>query len=776
MNSVQITVNGRAINASMEKTLLQNLLENGVYVPNLCFNKNLESYGGCGLCLVAVEGLPKPVRSCSMKPSAGMNITTDTPEIVASRNTSLSLMHADHRGDCIAPCRRACPTNQDAQGYIGLIADGKYEEALRLIKEDNPLPASIGRVCPHPCEDACRRKHAEGSVSICSLKRFAADTDGNTYTPDCKPSTGKRAAIIGAGPAGLSCAYFLAREGHTVTIFEAMPKSGGMLRYGIPHYRLTDKVLDGEVAAIERLGVTIEYNKTLGRDFTIPSLKEQYDAVFVAVGAWQSTALRCENDDLPGVLGGIDFLREVAEGKRPEIGKRVAVVGGGNTAMDAVRTARRLGAQEVVLVYRRTRDEMPASEWEIEEAEDEGVKFMFLSAPEAVYAENGRAAGLVIQKCELGEPDDSGRRRPVPIACALQEERFDTIIAAIGQKVVTEGLDPLAMTRWGTIIADKNTFQTNLDGVFAGGDAVNNGPDIAIQAIAHGKHAARAIGAYFNGTLSSHKAPFYVEKTKEVSREIGEVPFLARVKDTFLPPDERIQHFNETNRTFTQEEARREASRCLECGCSAYYDCRLLPLLQMHEITHIPLKSANNVLPEDHSHPFIWRDNNKCILCGLCVRVCKEVVGKEVLGFDARGFSTTVECAFHTPLAHSDCISCGACTAVCPTGALQDKRAFTKTPPLPFSVKTVVCEHCENRCAFDVYSHGRSIIKAIPDDIRKTCSIGRYGLTLQNNGAVKDIGEEAAGRLKKALLGDLDYFKGTLPSFDSTEDIMRYYN
>lgn len=775
MSKATIYAGSKKISADTNKTLLQNLTENGVFVPHLCFNEKLESYGGCGLCLVEIEGYSKPVRSCSLNPTEGMKITTDTPEIIRSRNLSLSLMHADHRGDCIAPCQRACPTNQDAQGYIGLIADGKYEEAIRLIKEDNPLPASIGRVCPHPCEDVCRRKYSEQPIAICSLKRFASDMDNNSYIPQCAPSTGKHIAVVGAGPAGLSAAYFLARKGHKVTIFEAMSKSGGMLRYGIPHYRLTNDMLDAEIATIEALGVEIKYNQTLGKDFSIDTLKNEYDAVFLAVGAWQSSSLRCENDHLPGVIGGIDFLREVAEGKRPDLGERVAVVGGGNTAMDALRTAIRLGVKEAVLVYRRDRDQMPAADWEIEEAEEEGAKFLYLCAPEGVYEENGRAAGLIIQKCELGEPDESGRRRSVPLACALEEEPFDTIIAAIGQRVDSQGLDGLELTRWGTIIADENTYQTNLEGVFAGGDAINNGPDIAITAIAHGKHAARAIDSYLNGSIQSYKPEFFVEKTEEISKDIGIVPKMERVKETFLAPMERIKHFKEANRTFTEEEALYEAARCLECGCAALYDCRFLPLLQMHEISPIPLDDRNLNVPEDHSHPFIWRNNNKCILCGLCVRACKEIVGREVLGFDDRGLTTRVECAFHAPLEESDCNSCGVCTSVCPTNALQDVRAFSKTPALPPKVQDFTCEHCENKCVFDVYSYGKSFMKSIPHDMDRSCSIGRYGITLKNNNAISKIDEEAKNRLSKAILGDLEFFKGERPSFKTTKDIIEYF-
>ena len=290
MSIVKITVNGKEYSANTEKTLLDNILDNGIYLPHLCHNKELESYGGCGLCLVEVEGIRKPLRACSTSVTAGMVVKTTTPELEKSRKASLSLIMSDHSGDCKAPCFMACPTHQDIQGYVGLIANGKEREALELIKKDNPLPASIGRVCPHPCEEKCRRKHLEGAVSICALKRFAADSCED-YIPECAEYNGKNIAVVGGGPAGLSCAYFLALKGDKVKIFESEAKAGGMLRYGIPFYRLPENVLDKEIENIVAMGVEIEYGKKLGKNFTIASLKNEYDAVFVAIGAWRSMNL-----------------------------------------------------------------------------------------------------------------------------------------------------------------------------------------------------------------------------------------------------------------------------------------------------------------------------------------------------------------------------------------------------------------------------------------------------------------------------------------------------
>ncbi|MBR5441502.1 MAG: FAD-dependent oxidoreductase, partial [Clostridia bacterium] len=414
MNNVTIFINGKEYSADTNKTLLDNILDSGVDLPHLCHNKELESYGGCGLCLVELEGSRRPLRACSLTVSEGIRVTTSTPELEKSRRTALALIMSDHGGDCKAPCFMACPTHQDIQGYVGLIANGRFDEALELIKKDNPLPASIGRVCPHPCEEKCRRKHLEGAVSICALKRFAAEANSD-YIPICKAANGKKIAVIGAGPAGLSCAYFLAIEGYEVTVLEAQTKAGGMLRYGIPNYRLPQDVLDKEVDCIEKMGVKFCYSKRLGVDFTIESLKNEYDAVFVAIGAWRSASLGCSGDDAQGVVGGIDMLYKAAKGEAFTVGKKVCVVGGGNTAIDAVRTAVRLGADEVTLIYRRTEAEMPAEPDEIRDARAEGVNFRFLASPVEVVAENGVAKGVRVQNMELGEPDASGRRTPVPV-------------------------------------------------------------------------------------------------------------------------------------------------------------------------------------------------------------------------------------------------------------------------------------------------------------------------------------------------------------------------
>ena len=740
MSIVNITVNGKKILADTEKTLLDNILSADIYVPHLCHNKELESYGGCGLCLVMIEGMRRPLRACSTKASEGMVVTTDAPELERSRKATLSLIMSDHSGDCKAPCFMACPTHQDVQGYVGLIANGKEKEALELIKKDNPLPASIGRVCPHPCEEKCRRKFVEGAVSICALKRFAADSHMD-YIPECEESNGKKVAVIGAGPAGLSCAYFLALKGYSVKIFEAQSQGGGMLRYGIPEYRLPKKILEKEIDNIEKMGVEICYSKKLGRDFTIDSLKAQFDAVFVAIGAWSSTKLGCSGDDAEGVLGGIDMLYDVAKGRNTDLGKNVCVVGGGNTAIDAVRTAVRLGAENVTLIYRRTEKEMPAEEDEIRDARAEGVQFKFLVSPVEVISENGKVTGLKLQNMKLGEPDASGRRSPVPIENSTEIMPCDTVISAIGQRVVSSDIDTLEMTRKGTISADELTFMTSIEGVFAAGDVINKGPDIAIRAIAGGKYAARSIDCWFKGVSVPPELPAYSINKDFDKSVLSDVSVSERTEIRLQPAEERNKNFSEAAFTLTKEEAQKEASRCLECGCSAVYSCELLPLMRDYDALSMGLKGKTRQYKKDNSHPFIVRDNNKCILCGQCVRACREISLTENLGLFGRGFGTLPMSAFDLPLGESKCVSCGACVNVCPTGALVSKTPAIKNPPLPFVDEDYICTLCDRNCSFIKRSVNGRAVKMIPKALGESCSLGVFLLPAAENRA--DYGNES---------------------------------
>ena len=714
---VNLTINGKAVQAPEGSTILEAARLADIYIPTLCYDEAVEVYGACGLCVVEAQGIPKLLRSCSAKVSEGMVVNTESERVVQSRKIAMELLMSAHDGDCVAPCQLNCPAKTDCQGYVGLIANGEYDAAIKLIKNKIPLPASIGRVCPHPCEKACRRKNVEEPINIAQLKAFAADMDlkSDSYVPECKPASGKTVAVIGGGPAGLTAAYYLTIMGHSVTVYDMMDKMGGMLRYGIPQYRLPKEVLDKEIAIIEKAGVKLVNNVKLGRDFTIKSLKEQNDAVIVAVGAWKSSSMRTPGEDLEGVYGGIDFLRAVIKGNAPEIGEKVAICGGGNTAMDACRTAVRLGAKEVYVIYRRTRNEMPADKLEIDEAEEEGVTYKFLTNPLSFNGENGKLKSVTLQLMELGEPDASGRRKPVPIEGKTEEIELDSVILAIGQKLVAEDVAELTLNNRGNIEADPDFFTTDIEGVFAIGDATNRGASIAIEAIGEADRCARAVDAFLNGQALDTRVP-YISKRDESTIDYSDREQKSRLNPKVLAPEVRNKNFDEVSLGFTEEEAQEEAKRCLECGCREYFKCKLLKVAQRYDIMPERFKG---VMPQKYTHDenaFIERNTAKCILCGLCVRSCREVMNLSSIGLLGRGFTTDVSPAFSLPLDRTNCNNCGLCVQLCPTGSLTEKFALDKQVPLDEEYTEEFVDIDGKQASVKVSRYNGKVLRVIPND------------------------------------------------------------
>ncbi len=672
MSEIKLTINGKECLGHKGQTILQIAEANGIDIPTLCHNENVKHYGACGVCVVEAANSPKLMRSCSTMAADGMVINTESKRVVQARKIALELLMSDHDGDCRGPCMLNCPAGTDCQLYVKKIAQGDYHGAVETIKEKLPLPASIGRVCPHPCETACRRKMVEEPISIAFLKAFAADKDlasDHPFTADVAPETGKAVAVIGGGPAGLTAAYFLRRHGHKVTIFESMPKLGGMLRYGIPEYRLPKAVLDQEIAAIAAMGVEMKTNFHVGKDASFEEIKNSHDATIIAIGAWSSMKAGCPGEDLEGVWGGIHLLREIALGNRPNIGEKVCVMGGGNTAMDACRSAVRLGAKEVSIVYRRTLDEMPAEKIEIHEAMEEGVTFRFLRNPAEIIGENGKVKAVKLQVMELGEPDASGRRSPVAVEGKFELLEIDSFISAIGQKVVPAGFD-VELNRRGIIAADETTFRTNVDGVFAVGDATNRGAGIAIAAIGEANKAAEVVHSYLCGETVPYCAPYYSERTVTADM-LAAHEKKARAEMPCKAPEVRIKDFNEMNLGFTEEQAIAEAKRCLECGCHDYYNCSLIKHANRYEIDPKRFEGDKRMTSSETKLVTIERNEGKCILCGLCVRVCDEVAHEGILGLVGRGFTTVIKPEFRDSAKISMCADCHKCADACPTGALK---------------------------------------------------------------------------------------------------------
>lgn len=735
MNKFRLNINGKEVTGVAGQTILEVARENDIFIPTLCYDERTKIYGSCGICMCEVEGNPKLCKACATEIAPGMVIRTNTERVIESRKTNLELLLSNHTGDCRPPCVLACPGQTDCQGYVGLIANGEYEKALELIKDKIPLPAALGRVCPHPCEEACRRGLIDEPISIQQLKRFAADVDleGEVFVPECEEDTGKSVAIIGGGPMGLSAAYFLRQMGHDVTIFESMPNAGGMLRYGIPEYRLPKAVLDEEIATIESMGVEIITNTKVGVDIPFETVRSDYDAVLLGIGAWVSTGVGCKGEDAEGVIGGIDFLRRVVRNEEIGMGKKVAIVGGGNTAMDACRTAVRLGAEEVYNIYRRTKDEMPADMVEIEEAEEEGVIFKNLTNPiEVVKDENGHVKEVVLQVMELGEPDASGRRKPVPVEGKTETLAIDTMILAIGQAVDATVFD-CDKTRKNAIAYDPDTFMTSIPGVFAGGDCGNDKISIAIEAIADARKAADSIDAYLYGEVIKYEKPYVVERDDITEKTFEDRERMCRPEIPQLSPEERKDNFSEViPEGFTEEQAVAEASRCLECGCHDYFECKLIDFANQYDVHPERFEGEKNAIEFEDDHPFIVRDPNKCILCGLCVRVCDEVMGVGALGLVHRGFDTVVKPNMEKPLIESGCISCGQCVSVCPTGALQERTTMIKETPVETEVTDTTCSYCSVGCSLKLETCGDMLIKANPDKegtVNKglACGKGKWG-------------------------------------------------
>ncbi|MFO7885167.1 MAG: FAD-dependent oxidoreductase [Desulfobacteraceae bacterium] len=505
-------------------------------------------------------------------------------KIIEVKSLSEKLLKFNQKHDPLAPCSQTCPAEINIPKYISHIKNREYLAAVQTIRLRNPLLLSCGRVCPHPCESECRRGIEDEPVSINQLKRFAADYEmnsGSRIPIKCAPDTGKRVAVVGGGPSGLSCAYFLRRIGHEVAIFESMPKLGGMLRYGIPEYRLPKKVLDWEIEGILNLGIKSYNHVKFGVDFGLGSLMAGgYNAVFLGVGAWKDYELGITGEHLKGCFTGINFLSRTASGEKLELGSKAAVIGGGNTAVDCARTLLRLGLEKVYMVYRRTRNEMPANEVEIVASEHEGIEFVFLAAPVRVVAGcDGHVTHLEYLKMQLGEPDSSGRRRPEPIEGSETFLEVGTVITAIGQSPDSTFKDDphprindLELTRWNTIENNPQTLQTTIPYVFTAGDAAT-GPSLVVDAIGGGRRAARSIDQFLKGEPVVPPVDSLQDRRikESIFKTVPGITPIKRAEMPELPVNERVNSFVEVDLVLSEKDALQEANRCLNC-CRLCYN------------------------------------------------------------------------------------------------------------------------------------------------------------------------------------------------------------
>ncbi len=740
---IRIEVDGRVVEGFEGQTILEVCRDNGIEIPTLCYEPKLPGFGACRMCVVEVEGEEHPPISCSRTCEPEMVVKTQTEEVRRLRRTNLELIFSDHNAYCLPPCQNKCPSHIDIPGFLKANAEANFVESTRIFKRTIPFPSVLGRVCPAPCEEHCRRDEVDEAIAIRDSHRYAGDQvlksmlDDGVDPPvpfELQPKSGRRAAVIGSGPAGMAAAYYLLIAGHDVTVFERDAAPGGMLRYGIPQYRLPKvEVLEAEYESVTRLGGKMVCNAELGKDFGLDDLQNQgFDAVVVSIGCYDTNKLGVPGEDAAEVLDGLEYLRTATLGLPypGHAGKRVVVVGGGFTSMDCSRTSIRQGAAEVTLVYRRDMKDMPAS-GEVHEAIEEGVSAIFQAGPTRVITDaKGKVTGMEFIRMKPGAPDASGRRRPEPAPGTEFTIPCDRILLAIGQgpdlSWIGPGSEGVQPTKQRRLKADAVTFLTDRSGVFGSGD-VRIGAATVVQAIAEGRRSAYAVDAFLKGLdLGAIKTRQQLAEPQPEFLSI--VPFTSEQKEPryrlkAMEPELRNRNYIEYEIPYSREEAMAESTRCLQCTCEAIGFCDLRRLgieygttlqtlePQHHQgagfrsVTENRFTGVNHDYIRDDSHAFILREPSRCIDCGRCAQVCAEVVGAACYDFMRTGFDTLVTTPLDMSLNDTPCVSCGRCAETCPTGALMPKPRVLQKYEVDES-RCILCGICVDACPYDALRDG----------------------------------------------------------------------
>ncbi len=709
MSEIRITINGKQFKADSELSILENATKNGIKIPSLCFTSDSKENQECDICVVQIDENEDLTKSCYTNAADGMVIETENPKIISFRKNILQKIAANHYGDCLPPCTTNCPAGVDVQGYISLIEKELYTDAIELIKEKIPLPSICGRICLRPCEKNCYSIFLEDetSVGINNLKRFAADFDLNSenhYIPKIKDATGKKVAIIGAGPGGLSAAYFLRQKGHNVDIFETKNQAGGWLRYGIPEFKLPNEILEKEILRITEIGIKIYYNKKLGVSLSYSQIEDNYDATILTMGSQKESELFIEGEESEKVFSGIEFLsnKNETEQEFDFSEKTIAVIGNGLSALSCARTAARFKAKKVYMIFSEYEEKVKSYKFEISQAKIEGIEFLFLTNPVKINSKNNNdKATISCVKLQENPSKEFDYEEFIEIEGSEFDIEADYILNSSILKPDYEFINDinentrageLKINEKGNINVNPQTLQTGIHSVFAAGDGVF-GSSSLIESIAQAKIAAKSCHQYLVSKEIKPQTPEFLSK-KSNFKILSKKDFTGKFK-SYKPQEMPALNIEERNISkevelgYTQEQALEEVKRCFECGCSEYYTCKLKELCNEYEIEQKFTGKDFIERPIFNNHPIIKIDNNKCILCNACIKICENTVGAKALKLIKEKTFSYIAPSNGNSLTETNCESCGLCISVCPSGAITENFKFKFGAIKTHSVETI---------------------------------------------------------------------------------------